>query len=69
MASPFSSLDAAAIAETRALLAPPPARRERLWPVLAAAVLLAASALVFATAMIMAPPLVSEHPLSARGVE
>jgi hypothetical protein len=69
MASPFSSLDAAAIAEARALLAPPPARRERLWPVLAAVVLLAASALAFATAMIMAPPLVSEHPLSARGVE
>jgi hypothetical protein len=60
MDEPRSALDPDAIAKARALLEPP-ARRERLWPVLGAAGLLALSALAFATAMIMAPPLVSEH--------
>lgn len=60
MPSQFSVIDPAAIAEAKALLAPPQ-RRERLWPVLGAAGLLAASALVFATAMVVAPTLTSEH--------
>ena len=60
MASQFSVLDPDAMAEARALLAPPK-RVERIWPVLGAAALLALSALVFATAMITAPPLTSEH--------
>jgi len=60
MASPFSTIDPEAMAEARALLAPP-LRRERIWPVLGAAGLLAVSALVFATAMVTAPPVTSEH--------
>ena len=67
MTTPPSALDAAAMAQARALLVRPQ-RRERLWPVLGAAALLAISALVFATAMIMAPPLLSEHPAYARDV-
>jgi hypothetical protein len=55
-----SALDPDAIARARALLEPP-AKRDRLWPVLGAAALLAFCALTFATAMIMAPPVVSEH--------
>jgi hypothetical protein len=56
----MSALDADALDRARSLLQPPQ-RKERVWPVLAAAGLLAASALAFATAMIMAPPVVSEH--------
>jgi hypothetical protein len=55
-----SIIDAEDLARVRALLTPRP-RRERVWPVLAAAAFAAASALAFATAMIMAPPLVSQH--------
>jgi hypothetical protein len=55
-----SSLDPDALARARTLLESP-RPKERLWPVLGAAVLLAASALLFATAMIVAPPVVSEH--------
>jgi hypothetical protein len=60
MANNDSALDPAAMGRIRALLAPR-RRRERMWPVLAAALLAAVSALAFATAMIMAPPVVSEH--------
>jgi len=56
----MSALDADALDRARALLATPK-RKERVWPVLAAAALLAVSALTFATAMIMAPPVVSQH--------
>jgi hypothetical protein len=56
----MSALDADALDRARSLLEAPK-RRERVWPVLAAAALLAVSALAFATAMIMAPPLVSQH--------
>ncbi|HEX5264044.1 MAG TPA: hypothetical protein VFW13_10990 [Phenylobacterium sp.] len=66
MASGSSALDIDALARAKALLTRP-ARRERIWPVLAAAALLAISALAFATAMIMAPPLVSEHVAHQRG--
>jgi hypothetical protein len=65
MTSPFSALDQDALALARSLVERP-ARRERLWPVLAAAGLLAISALAFATAMIMAPPLISEHVAAGR---
>lgn len=61
MSADDSTLDAAAIARARALLAAP-VRRERIWPALTAAGLLAVSALAFATAMVLAPPLVT-HPL------
>ena len=60
MATAASALDYAALARARGLLKPP-LRRERVWPVLAAAAALAVSALSLATAMVMAPPLVSEH--------
>jgi hypothetical protein len=60
MANSASALDIVAVAQARALLAPP-APRERIWPVLAAAAFFAVSALAFATAMVMAPPVVSEH--------
>ena len=60
MATLDSLLDADAMAEARALLAPA-TPRERLWPVLGAAGLLALSALVFAAAMITAPPLTGDH--------
>jgi hypothetical protein len=55
-----SALDPAATARIRALLNPIK-KRQRMWPVLAAALLAAVSALAFATAMIMAPPVISEH--------
>jgi hypothetical protein len=55
-----SILDAAALAEARALLSLPQ-RPECLWPVLTAAGLLAISSLVFATAMIVSPPVTSQH--------
>ena len=60
MAMNDSALDPLETARIRALLAPR-RRRERMWPVLAAAFLAAVSALAFATAMIMAPPVISEH--------
>jgi len=56
----MSALDADAFARARALLEAP-RRKERVWPVLAAATLLAVSALAFAAAMITAPPVVSSH--------
>ena len=62
MSTSDSTLDADDVARARALLAPV-VRRERMWPVLGAAMLAAVSALAFATAMIMAPPLISEHVL------
>jgi hypothetical protein len=60
MAINDSALDPEEVARIRAALTPRPAK-ERMWPVLGAALLAAASALAFATAMIMAPPVVSEH--------
>ncbi|MFI4964644.1 MAG: hypothetical protein ACHP9T_04675 [Caulobacterales bacterium] len=66
MAASSSALDPDALARARALLVRP-VRRERMWPVLAAAGVLAISALAFATAMIMAPPLTSEHVAVDRG--
>jgi hypothetical protein len=60
MAMNDSALDPAEMARIRALLAPKP-QKERMWPLLDAALLAAVSALAFATAMIMAPPVVSEH--------
>ena len=44
-----------ALREARSLLQPP-ARRESVWPALAAAAFFAASAMIFATAAILAPP-------------
>jgi hypothetical protein len=55
-----TTLDAEAMARARALVAPR-VRKERLWPVLAAAAVAALSALSFATAMILAPPVVTQH--------
>jgi len=55
-----SALDSEAMARARALIAKPE-RRQRMWPVVAAAGFLAIAALTFATAMIMAPPLHTEH--------
>lgn len=60
MAGDDSVLDAAALATARRLLSPV-ARRERVWPALAAALALTAASLAFATAMVLAPPPVSEH--------
>jgi hypothetical protein len=60
MAMTDSALKPEEAARIRALLTPRP-RRERMWPVLAAALLAAVSALAFATAMILAPPVVSQH--------
>jgi hypothetical protein len=60
MAINDSALEPGAVGRIRALLNPMK-KRERMWPVLAAALLAAVSALAFATAMIMAPPVVSEH--------
>ncbi len=60
MAIDDSALDPAETARIRALL-DPPAKKERMWPVLGAAMLAAISALAFAGAMILAPPVVSEH--------
>ena len=54
-----SLLDAEAVARAKALLQPA-ARRERVWPALAAASLLAVSAVGFAAAMVLAPPLQTE---------
>jgi hypothetical protein len=60
MAMNDSALNPEATARIRTLLAPQ-GKKERMWPVLGAALLAAISALAFATAMIMAPPVVSEH--------
>jgi hypothetical protein len=60
MAITDSALDTTETARIRALLTSR-LRKERMWPVLGAALLAAVSALAFATAMLMAPPLVSEH--------
>jgi hypothetical protein len=60
MLTAMPALDADALARARSLLERPK-RKERVWPVLAAALVLAISALAFATAMITAPPVVSEH--------
>ena len=58
--APSLGIDHALLAYARGLLEAP-ARRERVWPMLAAAGFLAASSLVFAVAMITAPPLHTEH--------
>lgn len=58
MAMTDSALDPEATARIRALLAPR-RKKERMWPVLAAAFFAAACALSFAAAMIVAPPVIS----------
>ena len=63
-----SALDARQIARCRMLLATR-ARKDSVWPPLAAAGLLAVSALAFAAAMITAPSVRTEHVAPARGVE
>lgn len=60
MAAADTALDSEALARARALVEPPK-KRERMWPVVAAAALAAVSALTFATAMILAPPVVTQH--------
>lgn len=60
MAITDSTLSPQMGARIRRLLAPAP-RKERMWPVLAAAFFCAACALSFAAAMILAPPVVSRH--------
>jgi hypothetical protein len=60
MAMTDSALKPEETARIRALLTPR-RKRERMWPVLGAALLAAVSALAFATAMILAPPVVSQH--------
>ena len=60
MAITDSTLSPEMSARIRRLLARP-TRRERMWPVLAAAFFAAACALSFAAAMIVAPPVVSRH--------
>ena len=62
----MSAVDVEALQRARKLVAPR-ARKERLWPVVAAAALAAFCALGFATAMILAPPVVTQH--IADGVE
>jgi len=54
-----SALDSDAIAQARTLLAPAP-KKERLWPMVAAAAFAAVAALALAGAMITAPPVVSQ---------
>jgi hypothetical protein len=60
MSAADSSLDADEVSRAKALLQPA-VRKERIWPVLAAAFFAAICALAFAAAMITAPPVVSEH--------
>ena len=60
MATAATALDADELARARRLL-DRPARKERVWPVLAAALGLALASLTFATVMITAPPLITEH--------
>ncbi len=68
MAGTVTAIDAEALGRARDLL-DRPKRRERIWPVLAAAAAFAVSALMFATAMIAAPPLASEHPGHVRSIQ
>jgi hypothetical protein len=65
MASDDSNLDRAGMSRARALLAPP-RRRQRIWPVLAAAALLAVVSIGFAVAMVLAPPVTKEHVAAPR---
>jgi hypothetical protein len=60
MAATDSTLDPVALAYARALLKSP-LRRQKMWPVVAAAAFAAACAILFATVMIMAPPAVTQH--------
>jgi hypothetical protein len=60
MAITDSTLAPEMAARIRKLLTPRP-KRERMWPVLAAAFFAAVCALCFATSMILAPPVVSRH--------
>jgi hypothetical protein len=60
MAMTDSALKPEETARIRVLLTPR-RKKERMWPVLGAALLAAISALAFATAMILAPPVVSQH--------
>lgn len=60
MAMNDSALNPDETARIRALLTPKP-KKERMWPVLAAAFFAAFCALAFATAMILAPPVVTTH--------
>ncbi|MFN9926633.1 MAG: hypothetical protein ACK53I_06815 [Phenylobacterium sp.] len=60
MALRDSTLDAEDVARAHDLLTRP-ARRDRLWPALAAAAALACTALAFATVMIIAPPVKTDH--------
>lgn len=60
MAMNDSALNPEETARIRALLTPKP-KKERMWPVLAAAFFAAFCALAFATAMILAPPVVTTH--------
>jgi len=75
MAVADSAIDREALAYARGLLKPP-APRENLWGVIAAAAFAAVSALAFATAMILAPPVTSSRlvidegaPQEIRGAE
>jgi hypothetical protein len=60
MAMNDSALNPEETARIRALLTAK-VRKERMWPLLGAALLAAVSALAFATAMIVAPPVTSQH--------
>jgi len=60
MAMNDSAMNPEETARIRALLTPKP-KKERMWPVLAAAFFAAFCALAFATAMILAPPVVTTH--------
>ncbi|MDB5457111.1 MAG: hypothetical protein JWP92_2696 [Caulobacter sp.] len=60
MAIGDSTLDPVALAYVRALLRAP-TRRQRMWPVVAAAAFAAVCAVTFATVMVMAPPAVTQH--------
>jgi hypothetical protein len=60
MAMNDSALDPDDVARIRTLLEPR-RKAERMWPVLAAALLAAVCALAFAGAMIVAPPVVTQH--------
>lgn len=60
MAVADSAIDREALAYARGLLKPP-APRENLWGVIAAAAFAAVSALAFATVMILAPPVTSSR--------
>ncbi|MDP1642633.1 MAG: hypothetical protein Q8L59_10655 [Phenylobacterium sp.] len=62
-----SALDSDAIAQARSLLAPA-VKKERLWPVVAAAAFAAVAALALAGAMITAPPVVSQ-PMAETEIE